>query len=195
MTFRSLSRALSIHVHEAKKCVWRLLLEPRCIALSTATSVPSELAEYHFASRETSERAYATYLIVGETLRSLLRGVKEENEMDVDGQHPADIEDVMQTKVLLVSERDYEGACAFVSLSRATSYTATLESKGQFTRIQSTYVYSLSPSPMRVSGHTMHTSNSTLTNTRRQVLCARRRRHYVRSTLSSLWKLVYSLAG
>jgi len=117
VTFRSLSRALSIHVHEAKKCVWCLLLEPGRVALNTVTSVPSELAEYYSASRETSECAYATYLIVGETLQSLLRGVKEESEMDTDGQHAADMRGVMQTKILLVNEKDYESACAFVSPS------------------------------------------------------------------------------
>ncbi|KDQ53171.1 hypothetical protein JAAARDRAFT_162049 [Jaapia argillacea MUCL 33604] len=116
VTYRSLSRALSIHVNTAKL----------------------ELAAYYAESRASSLTVSATYLVSGEVdIRPSRHEVatQEEDEMEID--YDEDMEDeeaVTQTKMVLVGESALEDA------------------KRQFTRISTTHVYCLSPSPLVDAG-------------------------------------------
>ncbi|KAI0316909.1 DNA polymerase subunit Cdc27 [Amylostereum chailletii] len=79
VTFRSLSRALGIHVNDAKV----------------------ELARYHTAFKDTPDAAHATYIITGYPKRS----EQGRNDMEVDDVGDEyDDEDVEETKIALVSE-------------------------------------------------------------------------------------------
>ncbi|KAI0267633.1 DNA polymerase subunit Cdc27 [Gloeopeniophorella convolvens] len=87
VTYRSLSRALGIHVNQAK----------------------NELAQYHSEHAGTVEGAHATYLIMGEPRVSYLDSIRNTDEMDVESEEVGEVsEEVLETKITLTSEAGLE---------------------------------------------------------------------------------------
>ncbi|THH33680.1 hypothetical protein EUX98_g584 [Antrodiella citrinella] len=126
VTYRILSRALNIHVNEAK----------------------NELATFFASPRPPPEQPYATYIISGEK-HAPARSQKntdtqesapsEADKMDVDSQEPVEEEEaggeaVHQTTMVLVGQNELE------------------TTRTQFSRIYSEHLYSLSPSPLHDGG-------------------------------------------
>ncbi|KAJ3504223.1 hypothetical protein NLJ89_g8047 [Agrocybe chaxingu] len=116
VTYRSLSRQFSIHVNTAK----------------------NELATYHHEAPYKSLRSAATFIISGTPRRSSSYKYGDE-DYDMDAANNIeeeydDSEDVEQTHITIVNERDLEGA------------------KATYDEIQSIHVYSLSPAPLHDAG-------------------------------------------
>ncbi|KAI0052277.1 hypothetical protein FA95DRAFT_1377918 [Auriscalpium vulgare] len=86
VTFRSLSRALSLHVNDAK----------------------NELARFHASSSTGADTPHATYLVSGEPHVSSTEKPADADEMDVDDKDEDDGDYVPETKIALVAEDDLE---------------------------------------------------------------------------------------
>jgi DNA polymerase delta subunit 3 len=108
----------------------------------------SELATYHASTAP----SFATYLITGEVPPPSRR---YGDEMDVDDEEydeEEDEADIPETKIVLVPEHELECECPLMHALQISLIPFNhLASKSQFTHIFSTYVYALSPSPIRVS--------------------------------------------
>jgi len=118
--------------------------------------VLSELAHYHSEHAGSLDAAHATYIIGGEPCISYLDSVRDADEMTVDHEGTDDgsgSEDVLETKITLISEADLESTTSFpfarvFLLSLFPFPTLPLASKEQYTRIHFVHIYSLSPSPI-----------------------------------------------
>ncbi|RDB23473.1 hypothetical protein Hypma_009139 [Hypsizygus marmoreus] len=118
VTYRSLSRDLRVHVNTAK----------------------NELAIYHDVAPYQSQTCAATYLLCGEPLPPKIENEPEDVDMDEgvatneDAEYEDDGEEVPQTRIVLVNEKDLEDA------------------RSQFARLDSIHIYSLAPSPILDAG-------------------------------------------
>ncbi|VDB85733.1 unnamed protein product [Peniophora sp. CBMAI 1063] len=111
VTYRSLSRALGLHVNVAK----------------------NELARYLETYHDTPERACASYMISGEPFPRQRRGYRDDS-MDADEEDSEESDlTTEQTRMTLTTEDALE------------------EARSHYTKITSTYVYSLSPAPIHES--------------------------------------------
>lgn len=105
---------MKIHVNVAKKWV-NLTFCPQ----NDLNLCPSELATYHALAPFESQasKSAATYLLSGEALAPQARSYEDEDvnmddedEISEDGDSDGDGDEVSRTRVMLVNERDLEGA-------------------------------------------------------------------------------------
>ncbi|KAF9482550.1 hypothetical protein BDN70DRAFT_929929 [Pholiota conissans] len=130
VTYRSLSRQFSIHVNEAK----------------------NELARYHHDAPYQSQKCLATFLLSGIPRRQ--DGHNYDEDVDMDGirnpiQEEEEGEEVPQTTITIVNERDLEAA------------------KASYAEIMTIHMYSISPAPIHDAG-LICTPTETVQNTDRE---------------------------
>ncbi|KAG9044540.1 hypothetical protein FS837_007972 [Tulasnella sp. UAMH 9824] len=121
VTFRVVSRELSIHVNDAK----------------------NQLASYYSSNKGSGNSTYATFLVSGEV--AVTRAPEPQNASSMDTSDIADSgsSSILERRIVLAGEEELEGPCASPHHLGAGIDAFSTVVKSQFTNVFSVHVYSL----------------------------------------------------